>query len=89
MAETQTEHGGVARKIPKTATVVSYADSQLLFQFITPHASDLLDPRNVAPYYEIPVYKTTGLQDLPGRQFRRQSLDDGNLPSPESRILYS
>ena len=73
----------------KTATVVSYEDSQLLFQFITPHASDMLDPRNFVPYYEIPVYKTTGFQDLPGRQFRGQSLDDGSFPSPESRILYS
>jgi len=53
--------------IRKTATVVSYADSQLIFQFITPHASDMLGPRNVVPYYEIPVYKTTGFQDLPGR----------------------
>ena len=51
----------------KTATVVSYEDSQLLFQFITPHASDMLDPRNVVPYYEIPIYKTTGFEDLPGR----------------------
>jgi len=42
----------------KTATVVSYEDSQLLFQFLTPHASDMLDPRNVVPYYEIPVYNT-------------------------------
>ena len=40
----------------KSATVVSYEDSQLLFQFITPHASDMLGPRNVVPYYEIPVY---------------------------------
>ena len=51
----------------KTATVVSYEDSQLLFQFLTTHASDMLGPRNVFTYYEIPVYKNTGFQDLPGR----------------------
>jgi len=43
-----------------TATVVSYEDSQLLFQFLTPHASDMRGPRNVVPYYEIPVYKLAG-----------------------------
>jgi len=73
----------------KTATVVSYEDSQLLFQFITPHASDMLDPRNVVPYYEIPIYKTTGFQDLPGRRNRGKVAADGSFPNPESRILYS
>ncbi|MFM7989412.1 MAG: phage major capsid domain-containing protein, partial [Candidatus Fonsibacter sp.] len=51
----------------KTATVVTYEDSQLIFQFLTPHSSDMLDPRNVVPYYELPVYKTTGFQTLPAR----------------------
>ncbi|MFM7986256.1 MAG: hypothetical protein ACKPKO_43780, partial [Candidatus Fonsibacter sp.] len=45
------------RQITKT-TVVSDGDSQLIFQLITPHASDMLDPRNVVPYNEIPIYKT-------------------------------
>ena len=49
----------------------------------------MLDPRNVVPYYEIPVYKTTGFQYLPGRVQRGQYLEDGGFPSPESRILYS
>ena len=73
----------------KTATVVSYEDSQLIFQFITPHASDMLDPRNVVPYYEIPVYKTTGFQDPPGRNNYEKINPDGSFPPPESRILYS
>jgi hypothetical protein len=32
---------------------------QLLFQLLTPHASDLLPARNVVPYYELPRYITT------------------------------
>ena len=71
-----------AMDIRKTATVVSYEDSQLIFQFITPHASDMLGPRNVVPYYEIPVYKTTGFQDLPGRTNNGQVNADGSFPSP-------
>ncbi|MFM7977809.1 MAG: hypothetical protein ACKPKO_00705, partial [Candidatus Fonsibacter sp.] len=53
--------------VRKTATVVSYEDSQLIFQVLTPHSSDMLDPRNVVPFYEQPVYKTTGFQYLPCR----------------------
>ncbi|MFM7983420.1 MAG: phage major capsid domain-containing protein, partial [Candidatus Fonsibacter sp.] len=63
--------------VRKTATVVSYKDSQLIFQFVTPHSSDMLDPRNVVPYYEIPIYKTTGFQNLPCRPHRGQSDDNG------------
>jgi hypothetical protein len=48
----------------------------------------MLDPRNVVPYYEIPVYKTTGFQDLPGRNYGKVN-PDGSFPPPESRILYS
>jgi hypothetical protein len=75
--------------VRKTATVVSYEDSQLICQFITPHASDMLDPRNVFPYYEKPVYKTTGFQDLPGRNNYGKVNPDGSFPPPEPRILYS
>ena len=64
----------------KTATVVRYEDSQLIFQFI---------PRNVVPYYELPVYKTTGCQNLPCRQLRGQADDSGTFNEPQSRTLYS
>ena len=75
--------------ILKTATVVGHEDSQLIFQFITPHASDMLDPRNVVPYYELPVYKTTGFQNLPRRQIRGQADGNGTFNEPQSSTLYS
>ena len=75
--------------IRKTATVVLSEDSQLIFQFLTPHASDMLGPRNVVPYYEIPIYKTTGFKNLPGRNNRGRVASDGSFPSPESRMLQS
>ena len=43
----------------KTVEVEKFAGSQLFFQFLTPHASDMLDPRNVVPFYEFPVYRTS------------------------------
>ena len=42
----------------KTVSGMGFTNSQLLFQFLTPHASDMLDPRNVVPYYEVPIFKT-------------------------------
>ena len=73
----------------KTATVVEYRYLQLLFQFITPHASDMLDPRNVVPYYEIPVYRTTGFSDLAGRNFNGQPSTTGYFDEPEVKTLQS
>ena len=35
------------------------SNSQLLFQFLTPHPSDLMPSRNVVPYYEMPRYLST------------------------------
>ncbi|MFM7980845.1 MAG: phage major capsid domain-containing protein, partial [Candidatus Fonsibacter sp.] len=66
----------------KTATVQSFQNSRLLFQFITPHGSDMLDPRNVVPYYEIPIFRTTGNLALPGRVIRGQSNDAGAFVAP-------
>jgi hypothetical protein len=49
----------------KTASVVSFTNSQLLFQFMTPHPSDRLEPRNVVPFYEMPLMRTVNNPDLP------------------------
>ena len=51
----------------KTVQVETFADSQLLFQPLTPRASDTLDPRNVVPFYEFPVYRTSNNVALPPR----------------------
>jgi len=39
-----------------TVTFVSVTQPSLLFQFLTPHPSDLLPSRNVVPYYELPRF---------------------------------
>lgn len=43
---------------PKTVTVTSYANSKLLFNFLSPHPSQLLQSRNIVPYAEFPRYLT-------------------------------
>jgi hypothetical protein len=52
--------GGVA----KVVTPYSFRDSSLIFNFLTPHPSDLLPARNVCPYYELPRYITSNLPAL-------------------------
>ena len=43
----------------KTVSVISYNSSQLLFNFLSPHPSQLLASRNVVPYAEFPRYITS------------------------------
>jgi len=47
-----------ASSFAKTATVVSYENSQLLFNFLTGHPSLMLPSKNVVPYQEFPRYIT-------------------------------
>jgi len=35
-----------------------FSDTRLLFNFLTPHPSDLLPARNIVPFYELPRYIT-------------------------------
>jgi hypothetical protein len=48
------------------ATVVSFSDTQLLFNFLTPHPSDLFPSRNTVPYYELPRFLTSGFSNISG-----------------------
>jgi hypothetical protein len=47
--------------VQKTITPYAFSDSQLIFNFLTPHPSDLVPARNVVPYYELPRYITSNL----------------------------
>ena len=71
----------------KTVSVSRFEDSQLLFQFLTPHASDMLDPRNVVPFYELPIYRTSNFPILPAA-IKVPSLI-GEFASPASVTLNS
>jgi hypothetical protein len=48
----------------KVVSFVSFKDSRLIFNFLTPHPSDLLPARNVVPYYELPRYLTNSTNNL-------------------------
>ena len=51
----------------KEVSIEKLEESLLYFQYLTPHPSDLLMPRNVVPYYELPIYRTTNIPEMPGR----------------------
>lgn len=59
----QTVVGSATYPIPWiTATsVYSFNNTKLLFNFLTPHPSDLMPARNVMPYYELPRFITSNL----------------------------
>jgi hypothetical protein len=47
-----------AGAVAKTFSVFNFSNSELIFNFLTPHPSDLLPARNVVPFYELPRYIT-------------------------------
>jgi hypothetical protein len=65
-------------------TLVSFSNSELQFQFLTPHPSDLLPARNVSPYYELPRYITTNASAFNAGatnvEFSSQSLQLNQIP---------
>ena len=73
----------------KTVEVEGFSNSQLLFQFLTPHASDMLDPRNVVPFYEFPVFRTSNNSILPARQNYGTASTDGTFTDPTKVTIQS
>ena len=51
----------------KTASIVKVTDSTLYMEFLTPKASDMLESRNVVPFYQMPVFKSNNYQAIEGR----------------------
>ena len=73
----------------KTVEVERFTNSQLLFQFLTPHASDMLDPRNVVPFYEFPVFRTSNNAALPARTNFGQANANGSFTDPTKVTIQS
>ena len=73
----------------KTVEVDGFVGSQLLFQFLTPHASDMLDPRNVVPFYEFPVFRTSNNALLPARTNFGQANTDGSFTDSTKVTIQS
>jgi hypothetical protein len=67
----------------KTVTCVSYTNSQLLFNFLSPHPSQLLASRNVVPYAEFPRYITAfgdSLSAGASKSFRSSTIQLNVIP---------
>lgn len=66
-----------------TVTPVSFNNSQLLLNFLTPHPSDLIPARNCVPYYELPRYISSSQPALPA------ATTAGGLTQPGRAIFSS
>ena len=67
-----------------TVQIDNYINSQLVFQYLTPHPEDLLPAQNVVGFLEMPRYITAGSTDLqPGQisgQISTQTLQLNQVP---------
>jgi hypothetical protein len=65
-AGTPTVIGGATYPIPwiTSTSTFSFNNTKLLFNFLTPHPSDLMPARNVMPYYELPRFITSNLSQI-------------------------
>lgn len=61
-----------------SASVSSFNNSKLLFNFLTPHPSDLFPARNAVPYWEAPRFITSNLSNINGFI---PSLSSGYIPA--------
>lgn len=70
-------------------SVASFTSSSLLFNFLTPHPSDLMPARNAVPFYELPRFITSSVGDAPAvigqgpvtvRTFTSSSLQLNQIP---------
>ena len=80
-------HGAGNNHMAKTATVERFDSSSLTFTFLTGHPTDQLPSRNIVPYYELPVYRTTGPATIAGRPLKVDAT--GAFPTPVSQQVRS
>ena len=57
--------GAAAQSTITSIEVFKFESSRLTFNFLTPHASDVLPARCVVPYYEMPRYLSTNYNAIP------------------------
>lgn len=56
-----------------STTIPMFANTRLLFNFLTPHPSDLMPARNIVPFYELPRYITSIGNQVNAASFAVQS----------------
>ena len=69
------------------ASVFSFTNSRLIFNFLTPHPSDLLPARNAVPYYELPRFITSNLASISPVNRALPALASANLTTVQTSSL--
>ena len=74
--------------LTKSAYIEKFTSSTLTFTFLTGHPTDQLPSRNIVPYYELPVYKTSGPKTIAGRTTLNVDAT-GKFAKPISEVITS
>ena len=74
--------------LTKSAYIEQITSSTLTFTFLTGHPTDQLPSRNIVPYYELPVYKTSGPKTIAGRTTLNVDAT-GKFAKPISEVITS
>jgi len=69
------------------ASVFSFTNSRLIFNFLTPHPSDLLPARNAVPFYELPRFITSNLASISPVNRALPALASANLTTVQTSSL--
>jgi hypothetical protein len=75
--------------VVKGAIIAAIENSELQMMFLTSHPSLSLSSRNVVPYYELPVYKTTQGLSIAARNLAIGSTAINAPPTPNGTIQSS
>jgi hypothetical protein len=69
---------------------LGFANTQLLFTFLTPHPSDLMPARNIVPYYELPRYITSNLAACNASAYSAADAQSSGIAvTPGASVEYS
>ena len=68
---------------------LGFANTALLFTFLTPHPSDLMPARNIVPFYELPRYITSNLAALPASTYAADARTGGIVVTEGAGVEYT
>ena len=72
-----------------TSQVTGVALSQIFLEYISPHTTDLIAPKNCIPYVDLPFFKTPLLQSIASGATTQLTAGSLQLPSiPDALIIF-
>lgn len=67
-------------------SLTSVSDSTLLFEFLTPHPSDMMPARNIVPFYELPRYISSFNSTVPAATYTKSGTSYALTPGQSGQV---